>query len=216
MALSGLTHAMESIGMDERSAVETHSLVRRCQEGDRQAFNRLISAEQGWIVRLVHRMLDGGRQAGDVADVVQDVFVIVFRKIGSFRFDSNFQTWLTRIAVNQCLKHRRRERLRSTWFGPAVDTVVDRGIADERGPSALQQIEDREQRAFLHAAINDLPEKQRTAILLRYFEERSCEDIATIVRCSAGTVRSRLFNARKALRQWMESHEDQGERDALP
>ena len=173
-------------------------LIERCRRGDRAAFDELVVQEQHRITGLAYRIT---RSREDLDDLVQDIFFLVYRKIRTFRFESRFSTWLTRIAVNECLKALRRRRLRSLLFG---DLPSPEDLPDGKSPdSALRRLEREEQHQALRGAVDRLPEKQRIVVLLRYFEELPCEEIAEVLGCNAGTVRSRLFNARKRLKEMM-------------
>ena len=159
--------------MAEEDTAYTDELVERCQRGDRTAFDELVLREQRRVYQLAFRIIQSQE---DLDDVVQDIFFLVYRKIKTFRFESRFSTWLTRISLHECLKVRKRRKLLSWLFGPEPgwDRVSD-GVGIDSGLQILQQ---EEQHQALRGAINRLSEQQRVVILLRYFEELSCEEIA--------------------------------------
>lgn len=103
--------------MAEEDTAYTDELVERCQRGDRAAFNELVLREQRRVYQLAFRVTQSRE---DLDDVVQDIFFLVYRKIKSFRFKSRFSTWLTRIALHECLKVRKRRKLLSWLFGPEL------------------------------------------------------------------------------------------------
>ena len=124
-------------------------LIERCQRGDRAAFDELVLQEQRRITGLAYRIT---RSREDLDDLVQDIFFLVYRKIQTFRFESRFSTWLTRIAVNECLKALRRRRLRSLLFG---DVPAPEDLPDGRPPdSALRRLEWEEQHRALRGAVD--------------------------------------------------------------
>ncbi len=173
--------------------------VKRCQSGDISAFDSLVLRHKDRIYRLVYRMLNGGN---DVDDATQEVFLKAYRKIRGFRCQSSFSTWLTRIAVNYCISYlRNQRRLR---FLP-VGIFSHR---DQRQSSAEPQmtVERAEKCAKVYQSISSLSPKQRAVIILRYFEDHSCEETASILNCSVGTVKSRLFHARKKLKERLEPY----------
>lgn len=184
--------------MDDLELAPATELIRSCQRGDRQAFDRLVQQEHGRIHRLVHSIM-GNREELD--DLVQEIFVRLYRKIGTFRFESRFSTWLTRLAVNECRKALRRRQLSRLLFG----TEPER---EDSADSTLRVLEREEEHEFLRRAVESLPEKQRLVVILRYFETLSCEEIATVLECKVGTVRSRLFNARQQLKDTMLDYEN--------
>ncbi len=183
----------KALGSDpEDPSIE--ELVHRCQAGDREAFNELVTLEQRRVFRLAYR-ITGSRE--DLDDLVQDIFLLVYRKIGTFRLESRFSTWLTRIAIHECKKALRKQRARR----------ILRGAEPEEGVAARESLETRVRRHDLRRAVARLPEKHRIVVILRYFEDLRCEEIAQVVDCKAATVRTRLFHARRRLKDMMLQHE---------
>jgi RNA polymerase sigma-70 factor (ECF subfamily) len=175
--------------------------VKRCQSGDVSAFDSLVLRHKDRIYRLVYRMLDGG---SEVDDVTQEIFLKAYRKIRGFHCRSSFSTWLTRIAMNHCVNYLRGQR-RCRFF-PI-------GIGDQESSPIKQQVEAEcaEKCEKVCQSINSLSPKQRAVIILRYFEDHSCEEMAEILNCSIGTVKSRLFHARKKLKERLEPYLRSGE-----
>lgn len=173
-------------------------LVERVQRGDKHAFDLLMGKYQQRIQVLVSRYL---RDPDDVQDVTQDAFIKAYRALPNFRADSQFYTWLYRIAINTA-KNFLVARSRRP---PAAD--VEASEAEYyAGGEALQEIETPENRLagdqlsqVVFAAIEALPEDLRTAVTLREFDGMSYEDIAAVMDCPVGTVRSRIFRAREAI-----------------
>lgn len=172
-------------------------LVARVQEGDKRAFDMLVLKYQHKIHALVSRFV---REA-DVADVAQEAFIKAYRAIGNFRSEAAFYTWLYRIAVNTAKNHLVSRSRRP----PDSDVDVDE-TDDYSGANVLQEMETPENRlqgdevaAAVHRALTELPEDLRTAVTLREFDGLSYEDIADVMSCPVGTVRSRIFRAREAI-----------------
>ncbi|MCC6441980.1 MAG: sigma-70 family RNA polymerase sigma factor [Armatimonadetes bacterium] len=173
-------------------------LVERCRLGDTDAFDLLIARHYKAILAVVVRMADS---RDDVEDIVQEVFVRAWENIAAFRGECLFTTWLHRIAINYAItavKRLKRHR------GPSLDDP-DSGLMDDlRGddaalPSAMA--ERHEKLRLVREAITRLPEKHRTVVMMRYFGEQSCEEIARALSCPVGTVKSRLFYAYRKLGQ---------------
>lgn len=180
-------------------------LVKRCQSGDISAFDGLVRRHKGKVYRLVYRVLDGG---SDVDDVAQEIFLKAYGQIGRFQCRSSFSTWLTRIAVNCCINYLRSSRKNFRFF--PIDIFPQGGQGQS---SAEPQVvaEHTEKCEKVRQAINSLSPKQMAVIVLHYFEDRSCEEIAAILDCSIGTVKSRLFHARRKLKERLEPYLKNGE-----
>ncbi|MFT7558787.1 MAG: RNA polymerase sigma-70 factor (ECF subfamily) [Flavobacteriales bacterium] len=173
-------------------------LVERVQQGDKRAFDFLVIKYQHKVLSIVGRFVQDHSEANDVA---QEAFIKAYRAIANFRGDSAFYTWIYRIAVNTAKNYLVSRGRRP----PASD--VDATEADMySGSEALQDCGSPEQElardqleATVHAAIRSLPEDLRTAVTLRELEGLSYEDIAAVMDCPVGTVRSRIFRAREAI-----------------
>ena len=173
-------------------------LVRRVKKGDRDAFDLLFSRYQHKILNLVSRYL---RDPQDVEDVAQEAFIKAFRALPRFRGESAFYTWLYRIAINTAKNHLVARSRRPP--GTDVD-VEDAEYFD--GNDALRESESPEAAlardqlsAEIDLAIAGLPDDLRSAVTLREFDGLSYEQIAEIMDCPVGTVRSRIFRARESI-----------------
>ena len=181
------------------TAAETdQQLVARVQKGDSRAFDLLVLKYQHKIFSLIGRYV---HDAGEVQDVAQEAFIKAYRALPKFRGDSQFYTWLYRIAVNTAKNHLVSRSRRP----PGSDVEVEDAEYYEGG-GALRDIETPESSLFgaelkqvVEGAIGDLPDDLRTAVTLREFDGLSYEDIAEIMDCPVGTVRSRIFRAREAI-----------------
>ncbi len=173
---------------------EEAELIARAAKGETAAFRALYQRHRNDVARLVYRMLNG---SADVEDVVQEVFVQVFRSLKDFRGQSKFSTWVHRVAVNVVLMHRRAARSRPTY----AEELPPEHTADNE--SVLPD-EDAERRARVRAfasLLDKLAEKKRTVFILHEIEGISPQEIATIVGAPVLTVRTRLFYARRELEE---------------
>ena len=174
-------------------------LVQRAQRGDLRAFDLLVLKYQGRIAALVSRYVS---DAGEVEDVTQEAFIKAYRALGKFRGDSAFYTWLYRIAANAAKNH-----LVAKGRRPGADaTIEDAESFDEGGmlsesasPEALAM--GGELAEVVEFALNALPDELKAALMLREFDGLSYDDIADVLGCPVGTVRSRIFRAREAIDQ---------------
>ena len=174
-------------------------LVQRAQRGDLRAFDLLVLKYQGRIAALVSRYVS---DAGEVEDVTQEAFIKAYRALGKFRGDSAFYTWLYRIAANAAKNH-----LVAKGRRPGADaTIQDAESFDEGGmlsesasPEALAM--GGELAGVVESALNALPDELKSALMLREFDGLSYDDIADVLGCPVGTVRSRIFRAREAVDQ---------------
>ena len=178
--------------------ITDQQLVERVQQGDKNAFNLLVTRYQHKVMHLVSRYV---KNTGDVADVTQDAFIKAYRSLPNFRGDSVFYTWLYRIAVNSTKNYL----VAIGRKPPASD--VDAEEADYYdGSDALKEHSSPERsvlsdelEATLFRAMEKLPDDLRMAITLREIEGLSYEEIANVMACPVGTVRSRIFRAREAI-----------------
>jgi len=173
-------------------------LVKRVQKGDLAAFDMLFAKYQVKVLNLVARYV---RDQEEVKDVTQDAFIKAYRALPKFRGDSAFYTWLYRIAVNTAKNYLVARSRRP----PSSD--VD--LADAEYYSGSDQLKDvsspenqlfrDELEAVINQAIVELPEDLRTAVTLREYEGLSYEDIAAVMDCPVGTIRSRIFRGRESI-----------------
>jgi RNA polymerase sigma-70 factor (ECF subfamily) len=182
--------------MNEHSSDQ--ALVERVQQGDKRAFDLLVRKYQHKIVHLVTRYLHDSTEALDVA---QETFIKAYRALPSFRGDSAFYTWLYRIATNTAKNYlvaqNRRPPMDDIDAQDAEQFSGDTGLKEYATPEHLLLRDEIE--ATITAAIEALPDELRTAISLRELEGLSYEEIAQVMDCPIGTVRSRIFRAREAI-----------------
>lgn len=181
-------------------------LVERLQRQDEAAFNELVTAYEQRVFALVQRMIGDRAEAEDLA---QEVFVTVFKSIGTFRGDSKLSTWLYRVTTNHCknrIKYLARRHDRSQ-----DELDENAGSVAEAGPPGPMRRPDRavegaQMEKVLQEAINSLDEDHRAVVILREVEDLSIEEICEITGLPDGTVKSRLHRARLALRKKITRH----------
>ena len=183
--------------MGEREADQV--LVERVQRGDKQAFGLLVSKYQRKLIRLLSRMI---RDPAEVEDVAQEAFIKAYRALPGFRGDSAFYTWLYRIGINTAknfLAAQGRRAPTSTGLDSEEMEDFEDGeqLRDNNTPERI--LMSKEIGNTVNAAMSELPEDLRTAIALREIDGLSYEEIAQIMNCPIGTVRSRIFRAREAI-----------------
>lgn len=173
------------------------ALVERVQQGDKKAFNLLVSRYQNRVAGLLTRYVS----PNDVPDVVQESFIKAYRSIGAFRGDSAFYTWLYRIAVNTAKNYLtaqgRRPPNEDILAEEAESYDVGSNLRDVATPE--NEMLSNELKKIVFDTIKGLQEDLRTAITLREIEGLSYEEIAEIMECPVGTVRSRIFRAREII-----------------
>ena len=184
---------MSERGIDQK-------LVARVQRGDKAAFDLLVRKYQHKVAKLVSRYV---RDRREVEDVTQEALIKAYRAIGGFRGESAFYTWLYRIAVNTAKNYLESMGRRP----PGSDVEVEGAELIESGDGLRDQATPERQMltdeiaATVHRVIENLPVDLRTAITLREIEGLSYEEIAQVMDCPIGTVRSRIFRAREAIDQ---------------
>jgi len=176
-------------------------LVVELQAGSETAFDWLVTHYHGPVYNLILRMLG---DVSDAADGTQEVFLKAFRGIRGFRQGSSLKTWLYRIAIREALNHRR-------WFkrhlqkNVSIDADPEEGYAhldvEDDGASPFEQLATREIQHAVHSALQQIPEAFRSAVILRDLEGLSYEEVAEVLECNVGTVKSRILRGRRALRE---------------
>jgi RNA polymerase sigma-70 factor (ECF subfamily) len=177
-------------------------LLEGLREGSEEAYESLVSRFQQPVYNLVLRLME---EPGDACDVVQEVFLKIFRNVEHFRSQSSLKTWIYRIAVNEAHNYRRwffRHRRKEVVLEETREDLQNAGPAVPDGaPSPLDYVLDREKRALIEQALARINPSFRAAVVLRDLEDFSYEEIADILQISLGTVKSRIMRGREALRQ---------------
>ncbi len=174
------------------------ALVERARRGDRQAFDLLVRKYQNRIIKLISRYI---HDPNEVLDVAQEAFLRAYRALPKFRGESAFYTWLYRIAINTAKNHIAARGRRPTEEAVSAEEAEQFAgapeLKEQATPERLLLRDEIEKTVF--EAIEELPEDLRTAITLRELEGLSYDEIAKIMGCPIGTVRSRIFRAREAI-----------------
>jgi RNA polymerase sigma-70 factor (ECF subfamily) len=195
---------------------EDARILRGLRSGIEDAYEELIERYEQQVFGMVYRLL--GNQS-DASDVVQEVFLKVFRGVSTFREQSSLRTWIYRIAVNEAHNHRR-------WFVrhcklevPLEETRPEHPNSLEYTPdpgrSPFEQAMDSEARTLIERALTQINPVFRTAVVLRDVQNLSYEEIAEILQVSLGTVKSRILRGREALRRELTQRPDQGLAEAI-
>lgn len=205
MSVTTLTVNMETyseiVQVEDFDTEQERELILRCQERDTAAMGTLIVQYQHWVYNIAYGML-GHRE--DAEDAAQDAFLSVWQNIESFKFRSRFSTWLYRIVKNKCLNvidQRKRRKTDPMDIDDSQPWVPLDNVTPE------QETLRNEQSEILHAALDRLKESYRTILVLRELRELSYEEIAEVLNCTLGRVKSRLHEARKALKEELERTE---------
>ncbi len=174
-------------------------LIKRCKRADRDAFNELVLKFQSPVINMAYNMLSDYEDANDAA---QEVFVRVYKSIGSFKGNSSLTTWIYRITSNVCADIlRKRQRAGGVIsINAPPDDGAEREIKDT-APEPEEQIEQNERQRAVRDAIASLKAEYREVITLCDIEMMSYDEAAEVLRCPVGTVKSRLNRARNGLRK---------------
>lgn len=207
MELSGSVSKAISAGEDRAADADSDAIiVQRVQRGEVAAFDQLILKYRERLFAIIYN-LTSNRE--DAADLTQDVFIKAFRAINRFKGKSSFFTWIYRIAVNTTYTHLRRNRLRRFFSFE----VIDEELASSEILEALTSRSDvpreellRELQEKLNEALQTLSLNHRTVVILFEIESLSHQEIAEIMDCSVGTVRSRLHYAKQQLQAKLQSY----------
>jgi RNA polymerase sigma-70 factor, ECF subfamily len=186
-----------TVSMSDREIDQ--QLVVKAQAGDKRAFELLVIKYQRKVERLLSRII---RDQSEIEDVAQESFIKAYRALGSFRGDSAFYTWLYRISINTAknylISKKRRAPTSTGYDAEEAENFEDAvGLQDVATPDSV--LMSKQIGEIVNRTIDNLPDELRTAITLREIEGLSYEEIAVIMDCPIGTVRSRIFRAREAV-----------------
>jgi RNA polymerase sigma-70 factor (ECF subfamily) len=167
------------------------SLIKRFIDGDESVFSELVKRHKDKVRNIIYITLTNSNAADDLA---QEVFITVYRNLKKFRFESQFTTWIYRITINKCKDHLRKVNVRRIFLS----------LKDEEAESVLESInEDSDIKEIVRDAIATLPDKLRIPLVLKDLEGFSYQEIAETMNCEIGTVKSRIFRAREALKKML-------------
>ena len=179
-------------------------LLLRAQAGDQAAFGELVELYHGQVYGQILRMV---RNTEDAKEIAQTAWIKVWNKIGSFRFESAFSSWLYRVATFTALDaiRKRDSRRELSYEDPeqSKEGLEDPSVSMVAPPEQIRILDNQEIRERFTQALERLPEHHRTALMLRETEGLSYKEIAAKTRCKQGTVMSRIFHARKAIQTYM-------------
>ncbi|MEW6104226.1 MAG: sigma-70 family RNA polymerase sigma factor [bacterium] len=161
-------------------------LIQKIVDRDEDAFEQLVKEYRHSVLNTIYRYIGDSAEAQDIA---QEVFIKVWQHAKNFRGESRFSTWLYRIVVNQCLNYRAKKRESLPILENTISSNSDVSFEDE------------EEKVAIKKAVNELPERQRIALILSKFEGKSYKEIAQIMKVSLSSVESLIFRARENLRE---------------
>ena len=180
--------------MTSEIPVQESELVVRCQKGDLSAFEELFYRYQSDAYNIAYGLMGN---VEDAKDMTQEAFVRAYEKIHQFQRRSSFRTWIAKITTNLCLDELRKRQRRRTESLEAHPDALRKPTHD---PSALERLLQQERVEKLQQILHGLPEKYRVILVLRDIQGYSYEEIAQILGCSLGRVKSRLHEARQELK----------------
>ena len=185
---------------------DEQKLIEQAKAGNQQAFTTLVNTYQPKVMKIISRYV---HDYTEIQDLAQETFLKAFNALDKFRGDSQFYTWLYRIAVNTTLTHMKRNRYRRFF---SFETLQEEGISDEfvaafssgaesDKPTFLKELQEK-----LNEALQKLSPKHRTVVVLFEIEGLSHQEIADVMKCSEGTVRSRLHYAKQQLQGYLKEY----------
>jgi RNA polymerase sigma-70 factor (ECF subfamily) len=167
------------------------SLIKRFNEGEKDVFRILVNRHKEKVRNIIFITLS---EIDAIDDIAQEVFITVFRNLKNFRYESQFTTWLYRITINKCKDYLRKKKVRKIFSS----------VDDDYNYSSTEIDENNDVRLIVRKAIDKLPDKLRIPMILRDIEGFSYQEISETLNLDLGTVKSRIFRAREALRKNLE------------
>ena len=177
-----------------------YELVKKAKAGDGRAYDQLMAMYHDAVFNIILRMVHNRQEA---EDLTQETFIKAYNSIASFNEEYAFSTWLFKIATNHCIDFFRKRKLKTFSMDEPVkykDDEISHEYADTN-PTIEKEMVASEKSRIIRQAIEKLPDKYRTAIILRHHEEKSYEEIAEILDLPLGTVKARIFRAREMLKK---------------
>lgn len=188
---------------EDQNMDDDQTLIAACRRGDTSAFEGLVLRHQRMIFNVALRMTGNYE---DSSDIVQDAFISAWSRIGDYRGEARFSTWLTAIVVNLSRNRIRQHNVTELRTAHSLDAPLPNGSGkmppepSGKGPSALEQLEEAELREMVQRCIGKLDQGFREVLVLRDMQEMSYEEVGSALDLREGTVKSRLFRARDAIR----------------
>ena len=185
------------------------TLIKRSQNGDIDAFEALISDNTRFVYNIALKML---KNKEDAEDISQEALIKVYKNIDSFNMESSFRTWMYRIVVNTCLDHMRKNKVTVLSIDKPIITEHNEFQVEieDNSFSPEELFERKENQKLIIHALNQLDDSFKAAIILRDINDFSYEEIAEILTCNLGTVKSRISRGRQKLREIIEKDETVG------
>jgi RNA polymerase sigma-70 factor (ECF subfamily) len=184
--------------------ISEETIISRCQKGDHQAFNLLVTQYKKLVYNFIYRLSPNWR---DVDDLAQEVFIRVYKSISTLKETKQFKSWLHRIVVNLYVDEvRKRKRRKEVDLEDNARVENDSFSTTSVSDNPDRSFEEKELESALQKAIEGLPEDYKIAITLREIQGLSYEEIAETLRCSLGTVKSRIFRARELLKEELKGY----------
>lgn len=188
---------------EQFETLDENEIVKRARDGDEKAFEYIVKKYQNKVANLIFKII------GDqdiVEDLTQEVFLRVMESLKDYKFGSAIYTWIYRITVNICIDEIRK-RQRSRAF--SLENIISQNPKSEPSHSPVEKtFERKEMREIIENAISKLPTEYKTVIILREFEDLPYEEIAKILKIRIGTVKSRIFRARKLLAEYLKEYKE--------
>ncbi len=188
--------------MRGKESIQMNDLVAQAQNGDEAAFGELVEKHHSQVFGQILRMV---RNTEDAKEIEQLTWIKVWKKIGTFRFESAFSSWIYRVATFTALDEiRKRDSRRESSFDDLEGAIIEEDSTSVIAPpEQVRNLEHHELKELFIQALDKLPEHQKRALMLRENEGLSYKEIAQLTKCKTGTVMSRIFNARKTIQQYM-------------
>ena len=178
-------------------------LIEKSKQGDLEAFDLLVYRYEGKIYNMAYRFMGNHADAGDLA---QETFIRLYKSLPTFRGESGFLTWLYRICANACRDELRRQKRRPNISWEEISCGAETANRSNNEPLPEEILERQELKATIQSCLDSLSEEHRLILVLREIQELSYDEIARVLDCTMGTVKSRLSRARLALKEKVLAH----------
>lgn len=181
---------------------EDFQLIKQAQNGDQLAFEQLVYRYDRQVINIA---MSFRNNEDDAKDIYQEVFIRVYRGLKNFQFKSEFSTWLFRITTNVCITHKERkeknmDKSLDEELNSNEEDIRTRGDLIESEISLARETESNENQKYINKALEQLPDQQKMAFTLKYFDGYKIKEIAEMMQCAEGTVKRYLFNASQKMR----------------
>lgn len=198
--LSTHTSQPSPLGWEEKNKLSDQSLISLIKNGDKEAFNILVKRYEKKVLNILYLQLGN---IPDLEDLAQEVFIKIFKNIKGFRGEAKFSTWIYRITMNVAYDYKRKNKEVYSLDEPMKEDEEDtfEKVVPSEEEDPLSVVEREDIRSKLQKLIRELPKEYQEVLILREYEGLSYEEISKVLKCPVGTVESRLFRARKELKE---------------